>query len=78
MTTATNAIAKDWRDALGLSARRAPDVYSDAAAVGDLPRAGPIRKALRDIDPSAVRVAVFSLHMLLKDLDVPTHGDNDV
>ena len=51
---ATQAIAEDWKDALGLSARRAPEVYSDAAAVGDVPYARPIRTALRDLGADTV------------------------
>ena len=54
MTATTTAIAEDWRAALGLSARRAPEVYSDAAAVGDVPHARPIRTALRDLGADTV------------------------
>lgn len=51
---AGQAIAEDWKDALGLSARRAPEVYSDVAAVGDVPHARPIRTALRDLGADSV------------------------
>ena len=44
----------DWKDALGLTARRAPEVYSDAGEVGDVPHAGPIRTALRDLGADSV------------------------
>ena len=54
MTFASRTIAKDWKDALGLSARSAPEVYSDAAAVGDVPHARPIRTALRDLGADSV------------------------
>ena len=54
MTLATQTIAEDWKDALGLSARQAPEVYSDAAAVGDVPHARPIRTALRDLGADTV------------------------
>ena len=54
MTFASQAIAEDWKEALGLSARRAPEVYSDAAAVGDVPHARPIRTALQDFGADSV------------------------
>ena len=54
MTFASQAIAEDWKEALGLNARRAPEVYSDAAAVGDVPHARPIRTALRDLGADSV------------------------
>ena len=54
MTFASQAIADDWKEALGLSARRAPEVYSDAAAVGDVPHARPIRTALSDLGADSV------------------------
>ncbi len=44
----------DWKDALGLSARCAPEVYADAGEVGDVPHAGPIRAALRDLGADSV------------------------
>ena len=54
MTFASQAITDDWKEALGLSARRAPEVYSDAAAVGDVPHARPIRTALQDLGADSV------------------------
>ena len=47
-------LAEDWKDDLGLNARRSPELYSDAAAVGDVPHAGPIRTALRDFGADSV------------------------
>ena len=47
-------LAEDWKDVLGLNARRSPELYSDAAAVGDVPHAGPIRTALRDFGADSV------------------------
>ena len=44
----------DWKNALGLTARRAPEVYSNAGEVGDVPHAGPIRTALRDLGADSV------------------------
>ena len=44
----------DWKNALGLTARRAPEVYADAGEVGDVPHAGPIRTALRDLGADSV------------------------
>lgn len=54
MTATTTAIAEDWRAALGLSTRDAPEVYSEAAAVGDVPHARPIRTALRELGADTV------------------------
>ena len=54
MTFASQAITEDWKDALGLSARSKPEVYSDASAVGDVPHARPIRTALRDLGADSV------------------------
>ena len=54
MTVASQAIAEDWKDALGLSARSAPEVYSDASTVGDVPHARPIRTALGDLGADSV------------------------
>ena len=54
MRLAERPIADDWKDALGLTARRAPEVYADAGEVGDVPHAGPIRTALRDLGADSV------------------------
>ncbi len=54
MQLAERPIAEDWKDALGLTARRAPEVYADAGEVGDVPHAGPIRTALRDLGADSV------------------------
>ena len=51
---AAQAVTEDWKDALGLSARDAPELYSDASAVGDVPHARPIRTALRDLGADSV------------------------
>ena len=49
-----NQLTPDWKECLGLGARRAPDLYQDAAEVGDVPHARPIRTALRDLGAAAV------------------------
>ena len=54
MLALQNQLAPDWQECLGLDARRAPDLYQDAAEVGDVPHAKPIRTALRDLDAAAV------------------------
>lgn len=54
MTIASQGIAEDWKRALGLSARSAPEVYSDASTVGDVPHAWPIRTALDDLGADSV------------------------
>lgn len=54
MTIASRAIAEDWKRALGLSDRSAPEVYSDASTVGDVPHARPIRTALDDLGADSV------------------------
>ena len=47
-------LAPDWQDCLGLGDRCAPDLYQDAAKVGDVPHARPIRTALQDLGAAAV------------------------
>ena len=54
MRLAEPQIADDWKNALGLTARRAPEVYAEAGEVGDVPHAGPIRTALRDLGADSV------------------------
>ena len=54
MQLAERPIADDWKDVLGLTARGAPEVYADAGDVGDVPHAGPIRTALRDLGADSV------------------------
>ena len=54
MTVASRTIAEDWKDDLGLSARREPEVYSRASMVGDVPHARPIRTALDDLGADSV------------------------
>ena len=54
MHLAEQPIADDWKALLGLAARRAPEVYSDAGDVRDVPHAGPIRTALRDLGADSV------------------------
>lgn len=44
----------DWKESLGLSARRPPDLYEDAGEIGDTCYAGPLRTTLRDLGASAV------------------------
>ena len=51
---ASQPLAEDWKDMLGLSTRRAPEIYSNASAVDDVPHAGPIRTALRDLGADSV------------------------
>ena len=54
MTVARQAIAEDWKRVLGLADRSAPEVYSDASTVGDVPHARPIRTALDDLGADSV------------------------
>ena len=54
MSTRPSVIAKDWKDALGLSDRRAPEVYSRLSKVGDVPYARSIRTALDDLGADSV------------------------
>ena len=54
MQLAERPITDDWKDLLGLTARRGPEVYSDAGDVGDVPHAGPIRTTLRDLGADSV------------------------
>ena len=54
MMFAGQAVAEDWKDALGLSSRHAPEVYSDASDVGDVPYAKPIRTALSEMGADSV------------------------
>ena len=82
MTFASQAITEDWKDALGLSARREPEVYSDASAVGDVPHARPIRTALRDLGADSVfciegvPTAVFFAAEEANPVDIaPLHSD---
>ena len=44
----------DWKESLGLSARRPPELYEDAGEIGDTCYAGPLRTTLRDLGASAV------------------------
>ena len=54
MLALQNHLAPDWKECLGLDARRAPELYQDATEVDDVPHAGPIRTALRDLGAAAV------------------------
>ena len=44
----------DWKESLGLSARRPPELYENAGEIGDTCYAGPLRTTLRDLGASAV------------------------
>ena len=44
----------DWKESLGLSARRPPELYEDAGEIGDTCYAGPLRTTLHDLGASAV------------------------
>ena len=44
----------DWKESLGLSARRPPEIYEDAGEIGDTCYAGPLRTTLHDLGASAV------------------------
>ncbi len=44
----------DWKESLGLSARRPPDLYENAGEIGDTCYAGPLRTTLHELGASAV------------------------
>ena len=54
MSALQSQLAPDWQECLGLDTRCPPDLYQDAAEVGDVPHARPIRTALRDLGAAAV------------------------
>ena len=54
MPALQSQLAPDWQECLGLDTRCPPELYQDAAEVGDVPHARPIRTALRDLGAAAV------------------------
>lgn len=50
----TSALAPEWKDRLGLTHRRSPDLYESADAVSDVPHAPAIRAALNEMGVSAM------------------------
>ena len=54
MPALQSQLAPDWQECLGLDTRCPPDLYQDAAEVGDVPHAKPIRTALHDLGAAAV------------------------
>ncbi|TPI12233.1 N-6 DNA methylase [Mesorhizobium sp. B4-1-3] len=54
MTTLATTLAPEWRDRLGLTHRRAPELYESAEAVNDVPHAPAIRAALSEMGVSAI------------------------
>lgn len=50
----TATLAPEWKDRLGLTHRRSPELYEAAEAVSDVPHAPAIRAALTEMGVSAV------------------------
>jgi hypothetical protein len=50
----TTALAPEWKDRLGLTHRRSPELYESAEAVSDVPHAPAIRAALAEMGVSAI------------------------
>lgn len=53
-TTLATALAPEWKDRLGLTHRRSPELYESAEAVSDVPHAPAIRAALTEMGVSAI------------------------
>lgn len=53
-TTVTSALGPKWKDLLGLTHRRSPELYESAEAVSDVPHAPAIRAALTELGVSAI------------------------
>jgi hypothetical protein len=53
-TARASAMAPEWKDRLGLTHRRSPELYESAAAVVDVPHASAIRASLDEVGLSAV------------------------
>lgn len=53
-TTLASALAPEWKDRLGLTHRRSPELYESAEAVSDVPHAPAIRAALTEMGVSAI------------------------
>jgi len=49
-----STLAPEWKDRLGLTRRRAPELYESAESVSDVPHAAAIRAALTEMGVSAV------------------------
>ena len=52
--TLASALAPEWKDRLGLTHRRSPELYESADAVSDVPHAPAIRAALNEMGVSAI------------------------
>jgi hypothetical protein len=53
-TTLASALAPEWKDRLGLTNRRSPELYESAEAVRDVSHAPAIRAALTEMGVSAI------------------------
>lgn len=53
-TTLESALAPEWKDRLGLTHRRSPELYESAGTVSDVPHAPAIRAALTEMGVSAI------------------------
>lgn len=53
-TTLASSLAPEWKDRLGLTHRRSPELYESAETVSDVPHAPAIRAALTEMGVSAV------------------------
>src|SRR3546814_13611444 len=53
-TILASALAPEWKDRLGLTPRRPPELYESADAVSDGPHAAAIPPAQTEIDVSAI------------------------
>ncbi|GGN46462.1 type I endonuclease-methyltransferase fusion protein [Novosphingobium indicum] len=52
--TLASTLTPEWKDRLGLTHRRSPELYESADAVNDVPHAPAIRAALNDMGVSAI------------------------
>ena len=52
--TLASTLTPEWKDRLGLTHRRSPELYESADAVNDVPHAPAIRAALNEMGVSAI------------------------
>ena len=79
--TLTNTLAPEWKNRLGLTHRRSPELYESAEAVSDVPHAPAIRAALTDMGISAIfcvqgvpTVAILEADDYNRDRIIDLHG----
>jgi hypothetical protein len=75
------SLQTSWKERLGLTHRRAPELYESAAAVVDVPHAPAIRAALDDMGLTAIfcvqgvpTVAILAVDVYDRDAIVNLHG----